>query len=76
MVVAGGGGGGSGYQFGGGGGGGFREYKSPVTPYTASPLDGNPGGTAITVTATGFPITVGGGGGGGSCSPADGAKRI
>jgi hypothetical protein len=25
---------------GGGGAGGFREYKSPVTPYTASPLDG------------------------------------
>jgi hypothetical protein len=47
---------------GGGGAGGFREYKSPVTPYTASPLDGNPGGTAITVTATSFPITVGGGG--------------
>ena len=25
---------------GGGGGGGFREDKSPVTPYTASPLEG------------------------------------
>ena len=61
MVVAGGGGAGAGYG-GGGGGGGFREYKSPVTPYTASPLDGNPGGTAITVTATPYPITVGGGG--------------
>jgi len=67
-VVAGGGGGGGGnqvsgdYEGGGGGAGGFREYKSPVTPYTASPLDGNPGGTSITVTATPYPITVGGGG--------------
>jgi hypothetical protein len=60
VVVAGGGGG----DYGGGGAGGFREYKSPVTPYTASPLDGNPGGTEITVTATSFPITIGGGGGG------------
>jgi hypothetical protein len=59
VVVAGGGGG----KNGGGGAGGFREYKSSVTPYTASPLDGNPGGTAITVTAQGYPITVGGGGG-------------
>ena len=70
MVVAGGGGGGGGEQApslspragGGGGAGGFREYKAPLTPYTASPLDGNPGGTSITVTATAFPITVGGGG--------------
>jgi len=60
MVVAGGGGGGcSDYSTGGGGAGGFREDKSPVTPYTASPLDG---AGDITVTATGFPITVGGGG--------------
>ena len=64
LVVAGGasGGAGDGGAGGGGGAGGVREYKSPVTPYTASPLDGNPGGTAITVTATCFPITVGGGG--------------
>ena len=67
-VVAGGGSGGTGNPSsstnlgGGGGAGGFREYKSPVTPYTASPLNGNPGGTAITVTATAFPIQVGGGG--------------
>ena len=61
MVVAGGAGGGL-YFGGGGGGGGFREYKSPVTPYTASPLDGNPGGTAITIAASPYPITVGGGG--------------
>ena len=44
---------------GGGGAGGFREDKSPVTPYTSSPLEG---AGAITVTATNFPITVGGGG--------------
>ena len=64
MVVAGGGGGASpaGLYAGGGGAGGFREYKSPATPYTASPLDGNPGGTAVTVTATAYPICIGGGG--------------
>ena len=62
LVVAGGGGGtGSpGNDNGaGGGGGGFREKKSPLTPYTASPLDGAP---TITITATSFPITVGAGG--------------
>jgi hypothetical protein len=73
LVVAGGGGGG--YCAGGGGGaGGFRENKSPVTPYTASPLDGQPSApNRVTVTATAFPITVGGGGTGqsgpGSQSP-------
>ena len=62
VVVA--GGGGSAYDRGGGGGaGGFRETKSPVTPYTASPLDGySTPGNRITVTATGFPIAVGAGG--------------
>jgi hypothetical protein len=73
VVVAGAGGGGGsalGYYAGGGGGaGGFREYKSPVTPYTSSPKDGNPGGTSITLTATAFPITVGAGGSGGAGSP-------
>jgi len=60
MVVAGGGAGRDGLSgAGGGGGGGFREDKSPVTPYTASPLEG---AGAITVTAAGFPITVGAGG--------------
>ena len=63
VVVASGGGGG-GTHGGGGGAGGFREYKGPLTPYTASPLDGNPGGTEITVSATAYPITVGGGGAG------------
>jgi len=62
LVLAGGGGGGS-WAGGGGGAGGFREVKSPVTPYTASPLDGYPSApNRITVTATAFPITVGGGG--------------
>ena len=62
MVVAGGAGGGS-CGGGGGGAGGFREDKSPTTPYTASPLVG---AGDISVTATGFPITVGGGGTGGA----------
>ena len=68
MVVAGGGGGGGKCAGGGGGAGGFREDKSPVTPYTASPLEG--AGT-INVTATAFPITVGGGGNAGTnpCAP-------
>ena len=65
MVVAGGGAGSTGsgqptsYGGGGGGAGGFREDKSPVTPYTASPLDG---AGPVTVTATGYPVVVGGGG--------------
>ena len=62
LVVAGGGAGGINYG-GGGGAGGFREVKTPVTPYTASPLDGYPSApNRVTVTATAFPITVGGGG--------------
>jgi len=70
LVVAGGGSSSGTYAFSnttaGGGAGGFREDKSPVTPYTASPLDG---AGPITVTATSFPITVGGGGTGGPSSP-------
>jgi hypothetical protein len=66
MVVAGGGGGGgcgSDGIGGGGGAGGYRETKSPVTPYVASPLDGySTPGNRITVTATAFPIAVGSGG--------------
>ena len=60
MVVAGGGGGRDGYVGGAGGAGGFRlsnEYSLPSP--TTSPL-ANPVG--ITVSATGYPITVGGGG--------------
>jgi hypothetical protein len=61
MVVAGGGGGS--FAGGGGGAGGFREsHSTPVSGcYTASPL-ATP--TGITVSATGYPITIGGGGGG------------
>jgi len=62
MVVAGGGSGARNDVGGGGGAGGFREYKGPADCYTASPLNGNPGGTAVTVTAQAYPITVGGGG--------------
>ena len=72
VVVAGGGGGGGAHDSpcnragGAGGAGGFREVKSPVTPYTASPLDGYPSSpNRVTVTATSFPITVGAGGGAG-----------
>ena len=76
VVVAGGGGGGTGHGA-GGGAGGFREYKGPLDTYTASPLNGNPGGTAVTVTATGFPITVGAGGIGakGPSAPSPGAGQ-
>jgi len=66
LVVAGGGGGGK-HQAGGGGAGGYREIKNPVTPYTASPLDGYPSApNRITITASSFPIAVGGGGAGGT----------
>ncbi len=70
MVIAGGGGAasGSGGEGGGGGGaGGFREVESPVTPYTASPLDGYPSApNRISASVGSFPIAVGGGGAGGS----------
>jgi hypothetical protein len=47
---------------GGGGAGGFREVKTPLTPYTASPLDGYPSApNRVTVTAQAYPIQVGGG---------------
>ena len=66
MVVAGGGSGGKGGAGGdggaGGGAGGFRESNSPVTPYTASPLNG-PGCTTLSVTAQTYPIVIGAGGG-------------
>ena len=77
MVVAGGGGGGRGCAGAGGGAGGFREVKNPVTPYTASPLDGysNPS-SRVTITSTAYPIVVGGGGTGSStgCSATDGTS--
>jgi len=84
MVVAGGGAGGNakgatnGYA-GGGGAGGFRELVSPSAPYTASPLDGYPNApNRITVTATGYPITVGAGGAdaGDNTSGAIGANSV
>jgi hypothetical protein len=75
MVVAGGGsGGGASNDDGGGGGGagGFRESYTPAVsgPYTASPLKNACG--AITLTAQGYPITVGGGGAGKPGAAADG----
>jgi hypothetical protein len=71
LVIAGGGGGGSSTDdtvaSGGGGAGGYREVKNPVTPYTASPLDGYAcAPNRVTVTAQAYPITVGGGGAGGT----------
>ena len=74
IVVAGGGGGG--YQStSGGGAGGYREVKSPVTPYTASPLDGYPSSpNRITVTAQAYPIVVGAGGAGSTGAAADGSQ--
>ena len=78
MVVGGGGSGGRGGAGGdgggGGGAGGFREYKGPADCYTASPLNGNPGGTEVTVTATSYPITVGGGSGGSGPTAVNGGK--
>ena len=69
LIVAGGGGGATygtnNNGSGGGGGGGFREVKTPVTPYTASPLDGySTPANRVTVTAQAYPIVVGGGGSG------------
>ena len=78
-VVAGGGGGASdantNNRQGGGGAGGYRELKNPVTPYTASPLDGycTPA-NRVTVTATAYPITVGGGGTGHPSSQGSGSR--
>ena len=71
LVVAGGGAGG--YYGGGGGAGGLRYYlnttNSPTPTSPALPINNFPSGTAITVTATGFPITVGGGGAGSPLGP-------
>ena len=64
-VIAGGGGGGtnspnpSSTGGGGGGAGGFREGKNTGDPYTASPLNAPSG---LTVTAQGYPVTIGAGG--------------
>jgi len=72
LIVAGGASGGSnsGDGTGGGGAGGFREVKNPITPYTASPLDGyGTPANRVTITAQAYPIVVGGGGPGVSGNP-------
>jgi hypothetical protein len=61
LVVAGGGGGG-GDAGGAGGGGGFRLANSTCMPGPQTSPLATP--TGLSVTATGFPITVGGGGAG------------
>ena len=66
LVVAGGGGGGH-DNGGGGGAGGFRLSNSTCMPSPQTSPLATP--TAIPVTATTFPITVGGGGAGGCSSP-------
>ena len=65
LVIAG-AGGGSSFAGGGGGAGGYRESHTPAISgcYTASPLKNACG--ALTVTAQGYPITVGAGGPGGA----------
>ena len=71
MVVAGGGGGGR-AAGGGGGAGGFREGKSPVTPYTASPLNAP---TGLEITSAGpISVIVGGGGPAPANPPNDGGQ--
>jgi len=69
LVVAGGGSGGGAVpggpvnSSGGGGAGGFRFYHATLpAPSPATPLNNFPSGTAVTVTATGYPITIGAGG--------------
>ena len=72
LVMAGGGGGGHGqacYQAAGGGGaGGYRESSGAASgSYTRSPLGACV--SALPVTATGYPVTVGAGGAGAPTSP-------
>jgi hypothetical protein len=69
LVAAGAGGGGQGFFGGGGGAGGFRFYANTTcNPQPGSnpgqPLNNFPSGTAATISATSFPITVGAGGAG------------
>ena len=76
FVVAGGGASSNGGYAGGGGAGGFRLSSSLGIPApTMSPL-ASP--TALTVTATGFPVTVGAGGtsGSGHCGPTNGVNSV
>ena len=84
MVVAGGGGGGatipgSSDAGGAGGAGGYREGKTPQCTYTASPIACTSGSNnGLSVTATGYPVTIGGGGTGGpiNCSGTPGSNTI
>jgi len=63
LVVGGGGGGGFPSAGGGGGAGGYREVKTPLSPYTASPLCGyGTPGNRLTATAGTHAVVVGGGG--------------
>jgi hypothetical protein len=73
LVVAGGGGGGKGEAGGGGAAGGFRESHVTATSgcYTASPLASS---TSLSISATGYPITVGGGGAGSTCGSSKGVS--
>ena len=70
LVVAGGGGGGRWYG-GGGGAGGYRFSDGTASGcYTTAPGPLSPlGASALPVTATGYPVTVGAGGTGGSFTP-------
>jgi hypothetical protein len=73
VVVAGGGGGSRGGG-GGGGAGGYREGRNvPIDNFTASPLVADAPTNAVTLTASGFPITVGAGGTGATSSVAGGS---
>jgi hypothetical protein len=81
MVVAGGGGGGGGYNSpanragGGGGAGGWRASSGTASgSYTAGPGPLTSPVSALPVTATGYPVTVGAGGAGGH-SPVVAAPR-
>ena len=87
-LVVGGGGGGQ-WSYGGGGGGGFRFFANTTTNPQSGPGaprnaygSPTPSGTQITVTATGFPITVGAGGAGspsgpgGNCNTAGGVSTF
>ena len=67
-LIIGGGGGGGNNAASGGGAGGYRETPGTSTgSYSASPIAGSV--TALTATATSFPVTVGAGGNGKSDSP-------
>ena len=64
LIVGGGGGGGFPNAGAGGGAGGFREVKTPVSPYTASPLDGyGTPGNRVSASNQAYSVVVGAGGG-------------